>query len=77
MAIYRPKNFIDEKGNTYGKLKVLSGSKRRNNRGSVYWICQCDCGRIVEKCGVALRQGKGLSCGCDREGRPAKRVVTG
>lgn len=41
----KPKNRI---GEVYGKLKVISLSKRRTSSGNAYWLCQCECGRTRE-----------------------------
>ena len=32
----------------------------------IYWNCQCECGNKIIVCGDHLRQGKTLSCGCNR-----------
>lgn len=56
--------FIDETGNTYGKLTVLKKSNNKTSSGSIKWVCQCDCGKITEVAGDVLRRGKTISCGC-------------
>ena len=51
---------IDEIGNHYGELTVLSpdyGDKLK-------WKCQCSCGNIIYVSGVFLRNGNTKSCGC-------------
>ena len=54
---------INEIGNTYGKLTVIGRAKNRGKRA--YWICQCECGKIVEVSGYNLRKENGTrSCGC-------------
>lgn len=54
----------DERGNKYGKLTVIeyAGHDKYNH---VLWKCQCDCGQIVFKSGVDLRQAsqRGI-CSC-------------
>ena len=54
-------------GNRYGKLTVIKcigafeyskGSRRKK------YLCQCDCGNIVETWGNLLSSGSKSSCGC-------------
>lgn len=55
---------IDETGNRYGRLLVLS---RAPNKGTaVCWHCLCDCGNEKDIRANDLRSGKTLSCGCLR-----------
>lgn len=51
----------DETGHIYGNLIVLgrAGSKK----GKATWNCQCECGKIKEYPGDALRRGEATSCG--------------
>ena len=65
------KYLINEKGKTYGKLKVLEYSK--NNRK---WKCQCKCGNIAYVRGSDLRAGKTKSCGCELSKFKAKEDLT-
>lgn len=62
-------------GNKYGKLTVLSVSKRKGNAGQTYLHCACDCGKEKEIRFDNLVGGHTLSCGCllKRANRP-KRV---
>lgn len=63
---------INRVGYKYGMLLVLSEGKTvksiTNNRHNttVYWICQCDCGKLKEISGNDLRSGDTKSCGCQR-----------
>lgn len=52
-------------GDVYGRLTVLSLSERpaSKSEGKVY-LCQCECGTLVETFSNRLRQGKVKSCGC-------------
>lgn len=59
---------IDETGNKYGKLTVLSLTKDKNNRTA--WLCQCDCGNTKIVRGSDLRTGKIISCGCNKGKHP-------
>lgn len=49
----------------FNRLKVIQKGKIDKN-GHRYWICQCDCGNIVEINGDNLRRGLTQSCGCLR-----------
>lgn len=53
-------------GKTFGRLTVLKRdlSKPSGRGKSVYWICQCECGKIVSISGDSLKQGRTKSCGC-------------
>lgn len=52
----------DEVGNRYGKLLV---TERAGTRGrTAYWLCRCDCERVVTVRASRLRNGSVLSCGC-------------
>ena len=57
--------YKDETGNRYGRLvvKYLSGNRRQK---ALCWIAECDCGEVVDVCGVNLRRGHTKSCGCWR-----------
>lgn len=61
--IAEEKNFIDETGNIYGKLKVISIHHKDEKQG-YYWNCYCDCGNKCIVRGSQLRAGKTNSCGC-------------
>ena len=54
---------INEIGNRYGKLLVISRNYDKNS-SSAYWNCLCDCGTITVCAGTALRAGAIQSCGC-------------
>ena len=59
---------IDITGNKYHKLKVLGLSHilQKHGKTRTYWICQCDCGRIVtkRKDEFIYPYSKTKSCGC-------------
>lgn len=54
----------DLSGKTFGKLLVLNKMEQKSRK--IYWNCQCECGNKIIVCGDHLRQGKTLSCGCNR-----------
>lgn len=53
----------DETGKQYGKLTVI---KRDTDKmgGAAYWICRCECGKIISTRGTSLRDGSKKDCGC-------------
>ena len=55
---------IDIKDKSFGRLKVLKESNRRDNRGNIYWTCVCDCGKIVDVISRNLINKNTISCGC-------------
>lgn len=58
------KTRIDLTGQRFGKLVALkpkySGEKNQHTK----WVCQCDCGNLLEVDMGNLRAGKTQSCGC-------------
>jgi len=49
----------------FGALKVLHGTAKRV-RGSVVWLCQCECGKELEVPTYRLKQYKMRDCGCGK-----------
>lgn len=63
---------IDLQGQRFGKLLVLEKGPTKNKK--VYWVCQCDCGTIVEVRGDSLTKINGTkSCGCLIKEVPRKK----
>ena len=54
--------FIDITGQTFGCWTVLEFDCVK--KVGAYWRCRCSCGTIRSVSGVALRNGKSASCGC-------------
>lgn len=52
-------------GEKFGKLTVLSRSKRVSGSGAM-WDCVCDCGGKSTSASLKLRRGLSKSCGCLR-----------
>lgn len=62
----------DFSGMRFGRLLVLrpTGEKLHTNH---IWLCQCDCGNLVEVCNINLTNGGTRSCGClNEELRPLR-----
>lgn len=52
----------NEIGNRYHRLLVLYYAYTKNKK--IFWMCQCDCGKIIPVEGNKLRSGHTQSCGC-------------
>lgn len=57
---------IDLTGQRFNRLTVLYRDTERKSKGSSYWICRCDCGKIKSIKSSSLRRGEIQSCGCLR-----------
>lgn len=71
------KHIKDLKGCTYGHLTVIKDSGKRavvGNGTNVIWVCQCDCGNIVEVTGGHLQSGHTQSCGCQKKSRGEEKI---
>lgn len=55
------KHIVDETGNDYGYLRVIS--RAENINGSAAWNCVCDCGNTTIATGTNLRAGHVTTCG--------------
>lgn len=55
----------DLTGKRFGKLTVVSRSKRKGTQH--FWTCLCDCGNIVDVRSHQLMKGVTKSCGCLRK----------
>ena len=62
----RPR-YKDISGNRKGRLTALHATENRDAKGSVMWLCRCDCGREIEMSESDFVFGKSVSCGCVRE----------
>jgi hypothetical protein len=63
---------IDLTGKVYGRLTVKEYDKSKKER--LFWICQCECGKIVSISGEHLRRGLTHSCGCFRKELSSMRL---
>lgn len=60
------KSVVDLSGQRFGRLSALYPTERRDGKGSVYWMCRCDCGNTVTVTESNLVYGTYRSCGCLR-----------
>lgn len=65
----RRQNLIGKK---FGHLTVIAKSNKRGKANEVYWICQCDCGRVIEANTSNLTGHRMISCGHYRRERMQK-----
>lgn len=56
----------DLTGQNFGRLTALKIDENRKSE-KVYWLCQCECGKIVSVIGSDLKRGNTKSCGCFRK----------
>jgi hypothetical protein len=54
------------RGIKFGRLTAEYPLERRNNSGSVYWHCKCECGNTADVNESELVFGNSCSCGCYR-----------
>lgn len=55
---------IDITGQRFGRLIALKPTENRSSKGSIMWLCKCDCGTIKEISIANLRNKRTKSCGC-------------
>ena len=51
-------NQVNLTGRRFGRLTALEPTKRRDQKGSIYWRCRCECGQESEATEDALVHGK-------------------
>lgn len=56
--------FVDMTGMTFGRLTVVSFSRRRGHNS--IWVCKCSCGKLSAVSRTNLVTGNTSSCGCLR-----------
>ncbi|MGS0480035.1 hypothetical protein [Bacillus mycoides] len=54
--------FVDISGQTFGRLKVLRYTRRKNSY--TMFMCECECGNTKEVSSHHLKRGNTISCGC-------------
>lgn len=70
---------IDLKGQVFGNLTVIEKDQNRISNSGSYWICECDCGNVIEVLGHSLKRKDGnqtVSCGCYHRSIGATKILT-
>ncbi len=67
---------VDLAGQTFGRLRALRPTERRDADGRAYWLCRCACGGEREALGRDLRRGRTTSCGCKKSERARTAAQT-
>ena len=67
---------IDLTGQRFERLKVIK-EVGRSSGGHVQWLCECDCGKTTVVASNNLRQGKIVSCGCNKREKATKHEQWG
>lgn len=57
----------DLTGQTFGRLTALYPTKKRDRKGSIFWMCHCECGNETEARSDDLLSGNNVSCGCKKK----------
>lgn len=71
---YNESKTIDETGNTYGLLTVISRNYEISKDGRAMWNCQCECGNTCVVAGRLLRNGHVMSCGCFASSKGERKI---
>lgn len=73
---YNESHVINEIGNVYGYLTVISRNTNSEfaKDGRAMWNCQCKCGNICVVSGKLLRDGHVTSCGCRRQSLGEEKI---
>lgn len=58
------RSIVDISGQRFGRLTALRPTERRDRKGTVCWLCRCDCGNECEVSEAKLMSGNCKSCGC-------------
>lgn len=66
--------YVDLTGQRIGFLTVINKTDERDYKGSVLWLCHCDCGNDVLYSADVLLHGNIKSCGCYRENEIRGRI---
>lgn len=57
-------NAIDLTDKRFGRLVVMRQDNGKSTPGNIYWLCKCDCGKVVSVRSDSLTSGATQSCGC-------------
>lgn len=70
-----PKQAKDLTGQQFGRLTAL-GPVGKSPKGSILWLCRCDCGACVSVTSDSIVSGHTQSCGCLHRERTIKANAT-
>ena len=56
----------DLTGKQFGLWTVLYRDNEKHNTRDIRWVCKCECGTVKSVLGKYLRNGKSISCGCNK-----------
>ena len=75
--VFKKAQYVDETGNTYGRLRVVAyaGTRTLGNKKPAYFTCVCTCGMTLTVAGYQLRYGQTLSCGCRRAENKRRKLI--
>lgn len=64
-------------GKVFGRLTVIDRASKPQGviGGDAYWVCRCECGKLVSVMGKSLKNGKTKSCGCYRHDKNVKDLI--
>lgn len=65
---------LDLTGQRFGRLTLLRDTGVRVGKGSVVWLCRCDCGAETRVRAAILRYGTTRSCGCLNRDSARERI---
>lgn len=68
------KTIEDMTGKSFGRLLVKRLHEERVKGGGTIWVCQCDCGNLVNVRRSNLVSGQTQSCGCRKNELSAQRL---
>ena len=60
-------SYVDIAGKRFGRLTAVAPTKKRDGKGSVVWVCRCDCGNEIELSYNQLAWSGRVSCGCKKQ----------
>lgn len=66
-----------KQGDVFGFLKAIEPTEKRKTDGSIVWLFECICGKVIERIPQQLRSKKDVSCGCTYKGSRLSHGMTG
>jgi len=53
-------------GYKFGKLEVIEKTENRHSNGEILWLCQCECGNMIEVRTSYISKKSITNCGCKK-----------